>query len=701
MAPMCNQNNLWFVNIEKHPELQLSELEQQLIAMNLIFQKIVFLPKHQWNAIKDPTVNVPIAPRDVVETLTKLPRTLANARQAVAQLERRLNYPGVHNQQLIDMQKVLKALQTFISMKNPHYQDILEDDRFKQRCFNTDPEGYRILFPEEEIDLSVLEINSQKEVEIDLNDLELNSQEPKAEEHKSECEGNADDEEAEYLEKDPIAKSQFNYNHSTCFGDNHPEIGVEENTSEENSSVPVQVAPGQGKIPRSLLQEEDFEVKSFPCLFPDGKNGKDEERKVKLSDQDYWVQRILNVDTRCGNYPPYVFTAAAHTELKQMHRNINLSFQKGLETVNPDGSCVYKLDDSYMVLDNIKNTPRYRKKARPELYAKLENLGPFTFFFTLSCADIRWPENFTSLLEGHKVTYESIDGKEEFYIDDQPLDDFLKAYPNKHELIKNNLLNATINFQHRLRMFLKHVILSKGAPLTLSHYNYRIEFQFRGAGHAHGTLWMDWKRFKMLPKEDIRNIIQALNHIKAGNELENHHKESLVKFADLSVSVSLKDPATSSIVSEVNVHHHTKRACRKYGTTCRFNFPRFPIHKTIISTPSHILYPEENERTKKMAQHTKFLEGVKDVLENEEILKEAAAHAHEKIQQIFGERTEKWRMENLIANGEYEKKGSVKVPDNMIDLFDNENIEDGFVPIDVKCIDLYLVYPTVRLYVTK
>ena len=116
------------------------------------------------------------------------------------------------------------------------------------------------------------------------------------------------------------------------------------------------------------------------------------------------------MDQRCGSCPPYVFTAAAHTELKQMNRNINLSFQRGLERVRPDGSSIYCLEDPYMVLDNVKNTPRYWKKARQELYAKLENLGPFTFFFTLSCADMRWAENFTSLLEGHKVTFESIDG---------------------------------------------------------------------------------------------------------------------------------------------------------------------------------------------------------------------------------------------------------------------------------------------------
>ena len=52
---MSNQNKLEFVNIEAHPELKLSELEQQLVARNLIFQKIVLLPKTRMNAMKDKT----------------------------------------------------------------------------------------------------------------------------------------------------------------------------------------------------------------------------------------------------------------------------------------------------------------------------------------------------------------------------------------------------------------------------------------------------------------------------------------------------------------------------------------------------------------------------------------------------------------------------------------------------------------------
>ena len=33
------------------------------------------------------------------------------------------------------------------------------------------------------------------------------------------------------------------------------------------------------------------------------------------------------------------------------------------------------------------------------MIAKLDNLGPFQLFFTLSCADMRWDENFGSILQ--------------------------------------------------------------------------------------------------------------------------------------------------------------------------------------------------------------------------------------------------------------------------------------------------------------
>ena len=106
-------------------------------------------------------------------------------------------------------------------------------------------------------------------------------------------------------------------------------------------------------------------------------------------------------------------------------------------------------------------------------------------------------------------------------------------------------------------------------------------------------------------------IQSAMNLIKAGEKLSSTQIDALAQFADLFVKVTLKDPSTSGIVREVNLHHHTAKACRKYGTECRFNFPKFPTYRTIIAVPSNIAYPSEEERKKKMKAHSQFLTGVK------------------------------------------------------------------------------------------
>ena len=97
----------------------------------------------------------------------------------------------------------------------------------------------------------------------------------------------------------------------------------------------------------------------------------------------------------------------AYLEKKQLQRNINISGTRGRQVKDKDGGITYELDDGYTVLDDVKNTPRYWKKAKYEMLAKLENLGSFQFFFTLSCADMRWEENFAAILrdEGLNMIY--------------------------------------------------------------------------------------------------------------------------------------------------------------------------------------------------------------------------------------------------------------------------------------------------------
>ena len=114
--------------------------------------------------------------------------------------------------------------------------------------------------------------------------------------------------------------------------------------------------------------------------------------------------------------------------------------------------------------------------------AKLENLGPFQFFFTLSCADNRYEENFTSVLaDEYTIVYKVVKGRERAFIvtngKEQSLDDFLSENLSKHEFIRKNVLTATRNFNYRVKNFIKHIVMNKKNPMCVQYYNYRVEFQ--------------------------------------------------------------------------------------------------------------------------------------------------------------------------------------------------------------------------------
>ena len=86
--------------------------------------------------------------------------------------------------------------------------------------------------------------------------------------------------------------------------------------------------------------------------------------------------------------------------------------------------------------------------------------------------------------------------------------------------------------------------MGPGNPMAIQYYSYKVEFAMRGAGHIHGVLWVDWKKFSALPESDNENIKKALDKIKNEEMLSNEEKQSLADFADLFISCSLKNQRT-------------------------------------------------------------------------------------------------------------------------------------------------------------
>ena len=169
MPPMSVKNNL---RLTKQDEgLQLTELEGSLIAKNLIFQKIYQLPKSRWTALTDRIINVPINNEDILNTVESLPRTPREAGLIGVSLKRKLEYKNTHKRQLVNPEKILRMLDLLQKSGNPHYQLYDDFNTYQGRCREQDPEGFKVVFPENddiEEDMGILPNENSEEIDDEL-----------------------------------------------------------------------------------------------------------------------------------------------------------------------------------------------------------------------------------------------------------------------------------------------------------------------------------------------------------------------------------------------------------------------------------------------------------------------------------------------------------------------------------------------------
>ena len=706
IPPMSAANNLSLKEIPN--ELLLTELENNLIARKILFQKIFQLPKSRMASLKDKIVNVPIEEADVTKTLDLLPRTPTKGGLIEVKLKRKKKYKNYHRQEYIDVNKLYKALNFLKESGNPHYQNCVSVNNYRSYCQQNDPDGYNIFFddePESDSKKTVRQkgvcfVSFVSDENEDIEDiLEKNDYLKMLQSETNE------NEEIEYRTYDPIRKFQIDYDKSVGLAEKFPEAFEEDKQ--------LAVAPGEGKIPENILTSEHWDAQAFPMKHPDGCNNLHQKRDVKLTDQYYFVQRLRNLDPRFREDTSYLFAAAAYLEKKTMQKNINVSYLRGTKSMSNSGQNVYSLKDGFSVFDCISNTPTYWKKAKYEMMAKLDNHGAFQLFFTLSCADKLWPENVTSVLEAKnvKIKYEFDDAGDEVTLigvdkDSQtnwiPLEQYVEEEMDVslHEILRRNVVTATRNYNHRVKSFIKEIMMDSSNPMSVQHYSAKLEFQGRGAAHNHGVLWLNLDKLEFMfekleadkssnPIEynliDLENLFKEresvyMNNVKDAlricvntvhpktyenstafdqakellisffeDKLESQHEDydmvlsrfkfiglsqafkkfqnqeelldyeekAVTNFAEKFTSVSLCPSVVGekvvNLVKKVNKHRHTK-ACRKYGTDCRFSFPKFPIWKTAIMNSSSLDMEKEGSKFKKI------LSDVRKLLNDEEAI---------------------------------------------------------------------------------
>ncbi|KAI8519366.1 hypothetical protein Bbelb_026230 [Branchiostoma belcheri] len=193
---------------------------------------------------------------------------------------------------------------------------------------------------------------------------------------------------------------------------------------------------------------------------------------------------------------------------------------------------------SYTFMKNIRGTAAYFKDQLLNLLAKINTIGPPTWFITVSANDLNWPELFMTL--NPNLTYEQA-----------------KALPQqeKWNLMRSDPVMCAIHFNRRTDALLRFILNSPQHPIgEIRDHWIRIEFQTRGSPHLHCMFWVE-------NAPDLDTI---------------EGKQSAPEFIDKYVSTQLPDDKNSllySLVSKYQTHHHTS-TCKKYRVNCRFHFPR-------------------------------------------------------------------------------------------------------------------------------
>ena len=204
---------------------------------------------------------------------------------------------------MVNPVKIYDAMRHLKTEGNPYYQFYTDPGTYEARCAqdNNDELFGRDWNPDEPPAGENLEQEYEMEGEV---------------EKEQENEDQIIRDEEEYRTKDPVKKHQFSYDQSIAMSNMHPEV-TEKDQNQKKTPNMVSVAPGEGCTPLDIMFDKDWDVKSYPHIHqPNGTNGLDQEREIKLTSQRYLVNRIIHKEQKFSKCAPYLYAAVNHTEKK-------------------------------------------------------------------------------------------------------------------------------------------------------------------------------------------------------------------------------------------------------------------------------------------------------------------------------------------------------------------------------------------------
>ncbi|XP_065826022.1 uncharacterized protein [Oscarella lobularis] len=241
--------------------------------------------------------------------------------------------------------------------------------------------------------------------------------------------------------------------------------------------------PTYGSNPISEFTTEGYFTQAFPALFPTGAGDFRSPRLRSVTLGEYLKHIMRYKDGRFARHPRFRYFAlntmmrwraleTARVFVKQNPSDAALTVEELREMTKTSEKIPHFANKVVHFGKSLHGTKQYWNMQKKNLFAMMEKLGSPSCFFTLSAADLHWPEFFN--LAAH-------------YSPDKTAEELHAEYRDRNETLNSNPMLADWLFTKRATDYLHNIMAN---VYCFTDYWARIEYQHRGSAHMHGVGWI-------------------------------------------------------------------------------------------------------------------------------------------------------------------------------------------------------------------
>ncbi|KAK3931810.1 putative GPI-anchored adhesin-like protein PGA18, partial [Frankliniella fusca] len=462
----------------------LTQLEERLLAVRQPFMKIIELSKYAGPqyGLKGSCVNVPT---DLNSTVSILPRNLTESETILIKLQRRMEDKVPYSYDLIRPERVYKAAEFLVQSEIYKKHNITLDTNWLHNVQTP----VEVITVDNENNLTSNSNSTENNLNHGINE---NFQTPNLDQNLSHMKSLQKPKQNKFqdifFDTDSNASSSCSESSdSETETGNHETMVIPDILPDHiTNDIGLKIAPGEGKVPISLLQDEDVDILTYPSIYC----GKARHFQQKLTDSQLRKFEIKSSDRRAAKHIPKLFMSFCKSRLRRFVNRISIAMRKkkngksltAAQILQPNGlDQLIQEDEGYKILDEDRSSPAYWCQKTKEAMAMIRQYGPAHIFATLTAAEVYWHELITILI---KINNEQELTEEE-----------VKLLPKleKIDLIKQDPVTCAWYFHHKFQSLMKVIQNTPLGPFKnfrVCHFVTRYEAQKRGSLHAHAMFWL-------------------------------------------------------------------------------------------------------------------------------------------------------------------------------------------------------------------